>query len=48
MTKLYHKDGLSKFYKYYDQDVQNKAAESMGIRGRIANDLYGKWKHDKL
>ena len=48
MTKLYHKEGLSKFYKYYDPDVQQRAAESMGIRGRIASDLYGKWKHDKL
>ena len=48
VTKLYHKNSLSKFYKYYELDVQRRAAESMGIRGRIASDLYGKWKHDKL
>ena len=47
-TKLYHKDGLLKFYKYYEPDVQQRAAESMYIRGRIANDLYGNWKHEKL
>ena len=48
VTKLYHQDGLSKFYKYYNQDVQRGAAKSMGIKGRIASDLYGEWKHDKL
>ena len=48
VTKLYHNKGLSKYYKYYDKDVQNKAAESMGIKGKIAGDLYGKWKHDKI
>ena len=48
VTKLYHNKGLSKYYKYYDKDVQSKAAESMGIRGKIADDLYSKWKHDKL
>ena len=48
VTKLYHQDGLSKFYKYYNQDVQRGAAKSMGIKGRIASDLYGEWKLDKL
>ena len=48
ITKLYHNKGLSKFYKYYGQDVQQIAAESMGIRGRIASDLYGRWKYGKL
>ena len=48
VTKLYHGNGLSKYYKYFPEDVQKKAAESMGIRGRITRDLYGKWKEDKL
>ena len=48
VTKLYHKDGLSKFYKYYELEVQQRASRSMGIRGRVASDLYGEWKHDKL
>ena len=30
------------------KDVQKKAAESMGIRGKLASDLYGEWKEDKL
>ena len=29
VTKLYHKKSLSKYYKYYDKDIQRKAAESM-------------------
>ena len=44
VTKLYHKDGLSKFYKYYEPEVQQRAARSMGTRGRIASDLYGEWE----
>ena len=48
VTKLYHKDGLSKFYKYYDRDVQQIAGKSIGVKGRIAGNLYGNWKHDKL
>ena len=48
VTKLYHGNGLSKYYKYFPKDVQKKAAESMGIKGKIASDLYGKWKEDKL
>ena len=48
VTKLYHGKGLSKYYKYFPKNVQKKAAESMGIRGKIASDLYGQWKEDKL
>ena len=48
VTKLYHNKGLSKYYKYYDKEVQKKAAKSIRIEGKIADDLYGKWKHDKL
>ena len=48
ITKLYYNKGLSKCYKYYDKDEQKKAAESMDIRCRIVNDLYGEWKYDKL
>ena len=48
VTKLYHNKSLSKYYKYYDKDVQKKSAESIRIEARIANNLYGKWKHDKL
>ena len=48
VTKLYHNKGLPKYYKYYDKDVQDKAAESMGIKGKVAHDLYSKWNHDKL
>ena len=48
VTKLYHGNGLSKYYKYFPKDVQKKAADSIGIRGRIASDLYGQWKEDKL
>ena len=48
ITKLYHGKGLSKYYKYFPKDVQKKAAESMGIRGKIESDLYGQWKEDKL
>ena len=43
VTKLYHGNGLSKYYKYFP-----KAADSIGIRGNIASDLYGQWKEDKL
>ena len=48
VTKLYHGNGLSKYYKYFPKDVQKKTGESMGVRGKIASDLYGKWKEDKL
>ena len=48
ITKLYHEKGMTKYYKYYPKDVQQIAAKSLGIKGKIATDLYGKWKEDKL